>query len=293
MRPKLTTKFDFTEITKLRNNFVKRNWNNFDEFEYFFDNFCSIYEHLNKEQTELVLELTNDFLWLRENEYFSKFKNILSELSKKVYLNLNKIYVIPMVSPNDRSKNKTKSSHFMAYLCRNTLLKHKKEFSNTTFIIIDNLNHLPKNNQLIKNNHPIILVDDFIGTGDTAKESLDEILSKESYSNKNLFVLSLVSQNRGLKKINQMGFELITDTLVSMGISDKFKGQEKLEKKKIMESIEDILATDKKFDESFRFGYKESEALVSMIRTPNNTFPLYWRKCKLEKGKKWNAPFPR
>lgn len=60
-----------------------------------------------------------------------------------------------------------------------------------------------------------------------------------------------------------------------------------------MKSVELILATDKRFEQDYSFGYKESEALVTMTRTPNNTFPLYWFEAKLDKNNKWQAPFPR
>jgi hypothetical protein len=41
--------------------------------------------------------------------------------------------------------------------------------------------------------------------------------------------------------------------------------------------------------DDYLFGYKKSEALVTMIRTPNNTFPVFWYNKKNED----NAPFPR
>ncbi|WP_430965267.1 phosphoribosyltransferase-like protein [Spongiimicrobium sp. 2-473A-2-J] len=289
MRKKLETKFDFKQITELRNVFVGRNWANFDEFESFFDNFCSISEHLDQTQANLVLELTDQFLWLRETEYYSIFKKVLIKLSKIKHLNLNRVYVIPMLSPTDREGSKTKSSRVVAYLCRSTLLKFITEFKSTEFIIVDDLKHLPNHKKVKKNNHPVILVDDFVGTGDTATEALEEIIGIQKYSNETLFILSLVSQRQGIKAVNDMGYHLLTEVVHPKGISERYDGKEELEKKKIMKSIEDILAISK----NYRFGYKGSEALVSMIRTPNNTFPMYWWNCKLEKGKKWNAPFPR
>jgi hypothetical protein len=289
MRKKLETKFNFIKIAELRRSFEVRNWADFEEFEFFFDNFCNISEHLDQTQTNLILELTNEFLWLRENEYFSRFKKVLIQLSKIEHLNLNKIYVIPMLSPTDRKGNKTKSSRVVAYLCRSTLFKWIEEFKSTEFIIVDDLKHLPNQRKVAKNNYPIILVDDFVGTGDTAKEALTEILGKRNYSNRTLFILSLVSQKQGIKAMSDMGYRLFTDVVLPKGISERYNGKEELEKKKIMESIEDILS----ISEDYRFGYKGSQALVSMIRTPNNTFPMYWWNCDLEKGKKWNAPFPR
>lgn len=41
--------------------------------------------------------------------------------------------------------------------------------------------------------------------------------------------------------------------------------------------------------DKFRFGYCKSESLVTMCRTPNNTFPVFWE----EKGNMKTAPFPR
>ena len=41
-------------------------------------------------------------------------------------------------------------------------------------------------------------------------------------------------------------------------------------------------------NEKMYLGYNDSEGLVSMIRTPNNTFPFYWYEKK-----KGHAPFSR
>jgi hypothetical protein len=38
----------------------------------------------------------------------------------------------------------------------------------------------------------------------------------------------------------------------------------------------------------FSLGYKQSESLISMIRTPNNTFPVFW-----EKNDFFKPPFER
>ena len=54
---------------------------------------------------------------------------------------------------------------------------------------------------------------------------------------------------------------------------------------KLMTQIENKL----KIDKNFSFGYNRSEALISLIKTPNNTFPVFWFT-----NKKHNvAPFLR
>ena len=47
-----------------------------------------------------------------------------------------------------------------------------------------------------------------------------------------------------------------------------------------------------KVNENYRRGFKESEALVCMLRCPNNTFPVFWSTKKVS-GESWPAPFPR
>ena len=43
------------------------------------------------------------------------------------------------------------------------------------------------------------------------------------------------------------------------------------------------------FKEKYHFGYAQSEALVKLERTPNNTFPVYWFSYKQRR----TVPFPR
>lgn len=71
------------------------------------------------------------------------------------------------------------------------------------------------------------------------------------------------------------------------GITDSYPQQTKEEKKAIMLEIEKKLKPGK-----YQFGYEKSEALVTMTRTPNNTFPVFWMNYE-HKGSKFSPPFPR
>ncbi len=51
-----------------------------------------------------------------------------------------------------------------------------------------------------------------------------------------------------------------------------------------MESIEKKIKPHK----NEKLGFKSSEALITLIRTPNNTFPVFWKQKKDR-----IAPFPR
>jgi hypothetical protein len=293
MRNKFESKYSFNDTVNLKKLFEDKGWTGMDEFDNFFENYCLFMERLDINQHELVKDLTSDFLWLRSRDYYKHLKRTLLKLEDYDYLNLDTIYVIPLLAKSDRDAKKTKSSGTVAYTCQNPELQYSDLFKNTSFRIIDNLERLPKVNKLKESKHPILLIDDYIGSGDTALEALEEVLSLRQYDNETLFVASLVSQEVGRKVINAKGYEVLTDIIRKRGISDKYEGEELNKNITLMKSIEEILELDPKFEAKYKFGYKASEALVTMTRTPNNTFPLYWFQAQIEKTDKWKAPFPR
>lgn len=293
MRPKKISKFGFEEIRELKNLFIEKGWNQFDEFESFFNNYCSMLEYLDPEQSSLVIDLTKKFIWLRSADYYSYLKETLLMLQSYDHLTLDCIHIIPLISKTDRELQKIKSSSHVAYLCKNSAFKYNEVLKDTKFIIHNNLETLPRPSTLKRTNSPILLIDDFIGTGDTAIEALDELLEKRDYDNETLYVATLVCQEQGMNVINKRGFNVLSPIIRNRGISENYDKEEVEEMKILMRKIEDVLAQDSKFDPEFKFGYKESEALVALIRTPNNTFPIYWYSAKIGAGKQWMAPFPR
>ncbi|MEY8862482.1 hypothetical protein [Tenacibaculum singaporense] len=293
MRTKIESKYSHNDILKLQKLFEQKGWTNMDEFSNFFQSFCLFMENLDSEQHELVKDLTDDFLWLRSTDYYKHLKRTLLKLENYKFLNLDTIYIVPLLAKSDRDSKKTKSSGTVAYTCQNPELKYSNLFKDTDFRIIDNLDRLPSVKKLKARRNPILLIDDYIGSGDTAIEALTEVLNIRQYDKDTLFVASLVCQETGLKLINQKGYEVLTDIIRKKGISDKYQGAELNKNIQLMESIEKILESDPKFETKYNFGYKSSEGLVTMIRTPNNTFPLYWFEAQINKTNKWKAPFPR
>ena len=124
----------------------------------------------------------------------------------------------------------------------------------------------------------------FIGTGETAVKGINDILSKVADRNR-IYVIALVAQNVGIEAIESLGIRIYADVIRFKGISDYYKDEELIEKINLMEAIERKLAIKRKY----RFGYGASEALVTMKRTPNNTFPVFWE----ENDRANKAPFPR
>jgi hypothetical protein len=293
MRPKVESKFGFDEIKALKELFISKGWSTFDEFDPFFENYCKMLENLDEEQSKLIIALTKRFIWLRSVDYYRELKRTLVDLAKFTHLSLDQIHIIPLISKTDREQKKIKSSSHVAYLCQNSEFRYNEILKNSVFRIHNNIETLPKAGTLKKTRNPILLIDDFIGTGDTALEALEEVLEVRKYDADTLYIGSLVCQEKGKRLIEEIGFNVLCPNVVKRGISDEYPEPTVNEMKILMSQIEDILEKDKGFDSSYRFGYKGSEALVALIRTPNNTFPIYWFSSKNGEGKKWKAPFER
>ncbi|MGG7145703.1 phosphoribosyltransferase-like protein [Clostridium butyricum] len=268
--------------------FKNNNWNIEDDniqWKERFNIYCDMLSKLTLEQQNFLLELTGKYLYINNSDYMAELNSLLTNLYKQNYANVksyNKVYVMPLVAPRDI--NTVKSSTMLAYLFMMTELEYNPLLKNIQFIRCENKQSIPKSiNQ--KSTSIIFLVDDFIGTGETAIEALDDLMKNNISMNK-ILVISLVAMKNGINTINKYGVNVFSNKIMKKGISDFYKGNELITKQEIMKSIENKLP----INSVYNFGYKGSEALVTMTRTPNNTFPIFWYNNK-KKG--IDAPFPR
>ena len=284
------------ELLKIKDIFEKKNWEIINEDLSHFDRYCQKIEQFkSKEQKELILELTERYLWIKSTNYIThleialkkllnvkKIKKILKRNEKKE--KKTKIYVTPLMTPKDFFR--TKSFHYFAYLFTGNELYNK--FPKINFELINlKINIIEQylrevNEYLNKDNTIFIAVDDFIGTGDTAKKYIQTLSFCKNIEN--LIILTLVIQKEAIQKIkeNYPKIKIFSSVIRKKGISDCYFNSELSKKISTMKQIEKKL---EKLDKKFLFGYGRSESLVTMIRTPNNTFPIFWH------GE--NPPFPR
>lgn len=257
-----------------------------------FNMYCSMLNQLEEIQQELILELTNEYVYISSIDYTAQLNCLLTKLYKGNYENVrkyNKVYVMPLIAPTDKALNKVKSSTYLAYMFSITELAYNEYLKDNnnkdvSFKRVEEIESLPHgiNN---KDGSIIFLVDDFIGTGDTAIEALDELL-KAGISKEKIIVISLLGMNFGIEKLKSQGIQVFSSSIKYKGITDRYEGQELEQKKEIMKSIENNMNIKPELE----FGYKGSEALVTMARTPNNTFPIFWQD---DKKRGYLAPFPR
>ena len=266
--------------------FESKNWNVQEAGRHsVFDRFCERLSELeNDMQRDLVIDLTKDFLWVKLSMYeqylLKAFYKLFQDKSWNPKEGKN-ICICPMLPEKDFGK--VKSSTFMLYLCQSILLRTYTEFQDEQIRICETPEVL-KEKKYRDNMDSSILSDDFIGSGETALECLTylDFLKQEE---KKLYVLALVAQKQGIENIRKEGISVFVNVVREKGITDKFDKEEAQQKLDEMEKISKLLQVSKKM----LLGYLESESLVAMNKTPNNTFPVYWHEGKGHS----HAPFPR
>lgn len=268
--------------------FKEKNWpiedNEMDQFT-LFNRYCERLAKINKvKERNLVLELTRNFLRVEANEYVSLLKKLLLACfsSADGLKDEKTVLVAPMYT--EKTWGNIKSSGFMLYLMYDSGVKELDDIvlSNVKFKISKNINMLKS--FAYDNSSKILLLDDFIGSGNSALECI-KFLESIGIEKKRIIIGGLVVQKMGLETIEEYGVNVFYSILRNRGISDRYNDADLEEKLNLMKSIELKLG----IPNDFQFGYKKTEALVSMIRTPNNTFPVFW----YEKGENDLAPFVR
>lgn len=150
-------------------------------------------------------------------------------------------------------------------------------------------------NERIKKGYNVILIDDFVGSGETMGKRIEALKSIVAADAK-IYVVGLGATKVSRQFLNnyypQVAF--YSPDYVRRGFDPKASPK----KKSIMLKMEDLLAPKYKGDDyelnKFSLGYNKSCAVYynEDYRTPNNVFPVFWWG-KLKTGDKFNSLFIR
>lgn len=254
-------------------------------YESRFNRFCERLSILEPDEQDLVIELTKNFTVISGNDYLQ----LLIKLLEKIYIEQvelfkasKKFFVFPLLSPEDFQK--IKSSNYVWYSFRSECIKYNPLFLEKDLIFCD----ITKASWVdkLKANETIILLDDYIGSGETAISAINWFVQCHNVPLKQIVIITIAAQEIGIQLVqDKTGVLVFSCRRFKRGISDQYTGEQLNSYTQIMTRIENKL---KVIDED-RFGYNHSEALISLIRTPNNTFPVFWKSY----GKNKIVPFPR
>ena len=127
----------------------------------------------------------------------------------------------------------------------------------------------------------IVLVDEFIGTEQTASGRVKEIkrtFDQNGIDRYSIKIKCLISTKMGIERLKQEGLDVTSIEIFEKGISDYYSAEEKDKKIKLMLDIEKILSPSYNGREMPSLGYGKAECLYGREggNTPNNVFPVFW-----------------
>lgn len=220
-------------------------------------------------------------------EYFSilDYEMLLVDVIKKMLLvvDTKNIIFTPLIS--QRVQREVKSSMLVTYLFKSNVIKY--EFPNSSFQFSYKTDLIESEIINLNNkNKKLAIVDDFIGTGNSALEVARYFIDKGVKKEKIIFV-SLVTLTEGETILQNHNYQYFY-AKKSLTLKEHTHDLTEDQKNQIYNDIKIISEKIKVNNKGEFLGYHESEALISMIRTPNNSLNILWEGVNSE-----NIPFPR
>lgn len=239
-----------------------------------------MWERLQPRQRELLMEIVPSFIWIRDSEYGYRFERIWRRLIEKMSTAIQTIEITNL--PRDGDEGSAKSNDSMLYLARSRL-SMMRLFGKKVVIRMPNIACSGGADSAL------VLFDDYVGTGNTVETALS-ILQGVSHSTAwgEMYVLAISAQRAAVARLESCGFTLIADQILDRGISDCPRVTDLERAVRVMSELSGSLGIQKRD----WLGYEGTEALAALMRTPNNTFPVFWTNNKVF-GRVWDAPFPR
>lgn len=263
-----------------------KNWDQNYITDSFFENAIITLKNLSVQEQELYFYLLEDYSLYP----YITYESCIIEGMKNFDKQCDELYVIPSLSKKDMN-NPRKSGFFVERIFSTPHLQQNLKIPN---IIINK--RPPKERSLLsrlislvtkqgRNNsikRHYLFIDDYNGSGKTGYGCIKRYKKKYELSYQDISYFSIISMEKGIKKIESLGVNCITYKTLKRGISDR-----QLSKKE----IEKLLFLNKQICDRYHIedprGFDKSESLVTMMNTPNNTFPIFWD------SKMKNPIFPR
>lgn len=249
------------------------------------NSFNRLLERLSAEERELVLLLVGDYFRCTYLDYDALLRKAITQVDPAHLLAAREVIVLPLAETG--SNGEPKSASTLIYPLRHGILPFLPLLDQKPIRHIERIELL--NSKLSGRQHALLLfVDDFIGSGQAASKTLSKYRAHFAKKGDIVVVLALVAQEQGLEALKQENVPHAVAHVRKKGISDSLSIGDKKRALEVMDEIERRLGVEAKFLR----GYGGCESLVTMIRTPNNTFPVFWLP-KTSTGVQWPAPFRR
>ena len=280
----MSSEKSLTYLIELDKIFETKKWKEKENFQQVFETLSSfsnlIFE--KDEEYDLFIELLREFQWISLNDYYNSCRQLLIEIINDLNSENQNIYIFPITTKSQSSK--VKSGYLVAYLIKSLIssIENSEKFN---FVDINNFVDISKIK--FRRNDILLLVDDFIGSGETLEECINDVTKTNRNIGNKFKVLTIAIKKDTYLKLSKK-YTIYKNLEILKGISDYNTGADINVKKEIMRNIENKIFSS---IGDYSLGFEESESLITLLRTPDNTFPIFWNNYK--KTVNLKPPFPR
>lgn len=241
-----------------------------------FRRFVRTYQKLEAEERSLFISLSYHYEMIPLSRYQTLLTSVMSNVVKNHLGQKQTIFVYPIKKKEHNGH--VKSADLVTYLCNGTHVKYIDELSKKEFVCLGSMDRVEEKKRSIMKNK-LVIVDDFIGSGDYATDVVNEITAL-GIPMEQIVVAALYITQNSVERLGKLSCGLEYGEVI-----ESYIGKLTASEKEILTRIEQKIGVD----ENFTFGYGHSGALISLIRTPNNTLPIFWKS----NGRASTPPFPR
>jgi phosphoribosylpyrophosphate synthetase len=257
----------------------------FKYYKTLFQKFYTFLLSLSSKEQDLILPLISIYHYCPTGRYDSLVWQMAERINSIWGDEYEELFILTLTKPEDAGHSKGAS--FLVSHMRDQALQEEYDLTRKPLYLYENQNLLETKHK-DRNNSLVVFVDDFIGSGETATETIQYYLDNLKKASDKVIVFSFVAMQAALESIAAIGVEFITFSKLPKGITESGLFEDKDSAKDLMLRLEEKLG----IPAFLQLGYEQSEATATMMRTPDNTFPVFWYPKKGD-GSRSFAPMKR
>lgn len=280
-----------TLAARLKQIFIDNGWNvsgsdgAFRYYKTLYGKFLRFLNSLSPDEQELMLPLISIYHYCPAGKYDALVWRLAEEISNIVCVEHEALYILTLTKPEDAGHSKGAS--FIVSHLRDQAIQEEYGLAEKQVFLYENQDLL-KTKHSERENSLIVFVDDFVGSGETASKTLSYYLGNIKKESDSVVVFSFVAMQAALRCVAEIGVDFRAFLILPKGISESGLFADISSAKDLMLRLEERLG----IPAFYQLGYEQSEATATMMRTPDNTFPVFWYPQDAA-GNKSLAPMPR
>lgn len=225
-------------------------------------------------QQDLIIELLDRFIYLDESDFNDALTTLCEEIVTDPSLESGQTQIVSMSADNSPD-----SGQYILYALKPRLEKREWRDHLSVNRYGASFKEFNRHGRVHKN---IVLVDEFIGSGQSAIGRFNEL--KRNYESQGIEdieikVFVIAASTVGLERLKQEKISVTYLYEIKRGISDFYENKDKKENLLLaMDILENTLSQNYKGRDLPKNGYGKTESLYARSEgnTPNSVFPIFW-----------------